>query len=87
MSKQLFSDRNTDLSGTFRFSKATGVGSRNTYPEMFGLGLQLVQHIASGGHRRGISVLTAWQHGWLNNAPDSQDRSTDRFMAGLIWLP
>ena len=87
LSRQLFSHRNTDFDGTMRFSKATGVDSRNEYPEMLGVGLQFTQHLAEAGRRRGLSLFVSWQHGWLSSAPGSQDERTDIFKGGLIWLP
>jgi len=80
-------DHNTDFGIAVRLSKSMGVGSRYIYPGMLGFGVNVTQHLAGGGRRRGVSVVGGWQHGSLKGTYTSKDPATDQFIVGLIWIP
>lgn len=86
-SARTLGDHTTDFGVALRLSKSTGVDGRNTYPSMLGFGLLITHHLAAAGRRGGLSVVAAWQHGLLKGAENSQDRVTDQFVAGLLWIP
>lgn len=77
--------RRTDLGAALRFSQAVSAGPRNLDPRLLGIGLFVVHRLSAG--RRGWSVQAAWQHSRLDNAPETDRIDTDRFTAGVIWMP
>jgi hypothetical protein len=84
---QLIAGRRTDLGVSVRFSRMFAAGPRNIRADLLSLGLYVTQHLAGDGMRHGWSVVAAWQHGRLGNAPETELLDTDRFTAGLAWIP
>lgn len=87
LSGQLLRGHRTDVGASIRFAQAPETGRRNISPSLLAAGLYLTQHLAGQNHSRGWSVYSAWQHGRLGNVPETERRSTDRFTAGLSWVP
>lgn len=89
LSRPLLGDHRTDLGASVRFAQASEVQAGTGYlsPSLLAAGLYLTQHLSPDNRRRGWSMYTAWQHGWLGNVPETERRSTDRFTAGLTWVP
>jgi DNA gyrase inhibitor GyrI len=79
--------RRFDLGAAVRVAQATQVGRRGISPSLLAAGLYAEQHLSSNLRQRGLSLYAAWQHGRLGNVPETEDRDTDRFTAGLTWLP
>jgi hypothetical protein len=82
-----FGGRRFDLGAAVRVGQATQVGRRGISPSLLAAGLYAEQHLTSNMRQHGLSVYTAWQHGRLGNVPETEDRDTDRFTAGLTWIP
>jgi len=78
--------RITDVGATVRYGQALSAGPRHLSPGLLALGLYVIHHLAIGG-RRGWSLYGAWHHGRLGNAPETELLDTDRFTAGIIWMP
>jgi hypothetical protein len=76
-----------DLGAAVRVGQATQVGRRGISPSLLAAGLYAEQHLSANMRQHGLSVYTAWQHGRLGNVPETEDRDTDRFTAGLTWIP
>ncbi len=79
--------RRTDLGAALRYGQALSAGPRHLNPALLGLGLYVRQHLAPEGRRRGLSIVCAWQHGRLGNAPETERLDTDRLTAGITWIP
>jgi hypothetical protein len=86
LSGHLLGGRRTDLGAALRYGQALGAGPRNLDPALLGLGLFVTQHLTTGGRRLGWSLVCAWQHGRLGDAPETERRDTDRFFAGVEWI-
>jgi hypothetical protein len=84
---QLLGDHRTDVGVALRLSQGLDAGPRSLDPVMLALGLYVTQHLAAGGRRRGWSVFGAWYHGRLGNTVETELLDTDRFTAGVIWIP
>ena len=58
-------------------------------PALFSFGLQVTQHLATEERRRGASLFIAWQHSTLGRAIETEPEMlrSDRFTAGVVWLP
>ena len=87
VSGRFLGGRRTDLGAALRYSQALSAGPRNLHPALLTFGLQVTQHFATGGRRRGSGVFVAWQHSRLGDAPETEILDTDRFTAGVIWMP
>lgn len=87
ISGRLLGDRRTDLGAAVRYSHAIRAGPRNQSPGLLGFGLYVTQHFAPEGRRRGWRIHCAWQHGRLGNAIETERLDTDRFTAGITWIP
>jgi hypothetical protein len=83
----LLADRRTDLGVSVRYSAALAAGPRNLHADLLSLGICVTQHLAGESRRRGWALVAAWQHGRLGYAPETELLDTDRFTAGLAWLP
>ena len=86
-SVHLPSGLHTEVGATVRFSEALSSGSLNVSAALFSYGLQITQHLIPEQPRRGWSLFIAWQHGRLGYAPETEFLTTDRFTAGIEWLP
>lgn len=87
LSRRSFSSRRLDLGASLRYSYAPTAGPRRLHPALLGFGLQVTQHLAAEGRRRGWSLFVAFQHLRLGQAPETERLDADRLMAGLIWVP
>ena len=87
VSGRFLGGRRTDLGVALRYSQALAAGPRNLRAALLSFGLHVTQHLASEGRRRGSSVFVAWQHSQLGHAPETEKLDTDRFSAGVIWMP
>jgi hypothetical protein len=87
VSGRFLGGRRTDLGAALRYSQALDAGPRNLYPALLTFGLHVTQHLATEGRRRGSGVFVAWQHSRLGNALETEFLDTDRFTAGVIWMP
>jgi hypothetical protein len=83
----LLADRRTDFGASVRYSVALAAGPRNLHAALLSLGLYVTQHLAARGPRHGWAIVAAWQHGRLGYATETELLDTDRFTAGLAWLP
>jgi hypothetical protein len=81
--------RRTDLGASLRYSAGFSVGPRAVDPALFSFGLQVTQHLATEERRRGASLFIAWQHSTLGRAIETEPEMlrSDRFTAGVVWLP
>jgi hypothetical protein len=77
--------RRTELGAALRISQALSAGPRHLSPQLLGIGLYVIHRLSTGRH--GWSLQGAWQHGRLGNAPETELLDTDRFTAGMIWIP
>jgi hypothetical protein len=77
----------TDIGVALRLAQGAETKPRNISPSQLAAGIYLVQHLAPEGRRRGWSVYLAYSHGRLGNVPETEFRDTDRFSAGLTWVP
>jgi hypothetical protein len=77
----------TDLGISIRIAQGVETGRRHLSPSQLAFGVHIVQHLATQGFRRGWSVYAAYHRGWLGNVPETEFRSTNRFMTGLAWVP
>lgn len=84
---QFLGGRRTDLGAALRYSQALAVGPRHLSPGLLGVGVQVTQHFATEGRRRGLRVFFAWQHSRLGDAPETELLDTDRYSVGFIWMP
>ena len=84
---QLLGDRRTDLGAVLRFSRALKAGPRELDPALLGFGLFVNQHLASEGHRRGWRIHLDWQYSRLGEALETERLDTNRFTAGITWIP
>jgi hypothetical protein len=79
--------RRTDLGAVLRLSHAPSAGPRRQNPSLLGFGLYVTQHLGPAGRRQGWRIQGAWQHGRLGNALETERLDTDRFTAGIVWIP
>jgi hypothetical protein len=86
VSGHMLGGHRTDLGATLRYSQALGAGPRDLDPALLSIGLYVTQHLTSGGRRLGWSLVCAWQHGRLGDAPETERLDTNRFTAGLAWI-
>jgi hypothetical protein len=80
-------DRRTDLGAVLRFSRALKAGPRDLDPALLGFGLYVNQHLAAEGRRRGWRIHLEWQHHRLGEAVETERLDSNRFMAGITWIP
>lgn len=81
------SDRRTDLGALLRLSRGLKAGPRKLDPALLGVGLYVDQHFAPGGRRRGWRLHLEWQHDRLGYTPETERLDSNRFMAGITWIP
>lgn len=83
----LVGGRRTDFAVALRYSSAPTAGPRTLNPGMLGAGVYVIQHLSARGLRHGVRIVAGWQHGRLGNAPETEFLDTNRFTAGVIWVP
>lgn len=83
----LFGERRTDLGIAVRYSQAQRAGPRHLSPGLLGVGVYVRQYLARPGLRSGLAVFCSWQHARLGDAPETERLDTNRFTAGVIWIP
>lgn len=86
-SGRLVGSSRTDLSAALRLGQASESGPRHQSPSLVAVGLYVTQHLAAQDRRRGWRLYTAWHYGRLGNVPEEELRSSNRFTAGLMWVP
>jgi hypothetical protein len=87
ISSHLFGRHRFDLGTSLRLAQATQTGPRGISPSLIAVGLHAVQHLSADMRQRGWSLYTAWQYGRIGNVPETEDRNTGRFSAGITWIP
>jgi hypothetical protein len=87
LSTHLFGRHRFDLGTSLRLAQATQTGPRGISPSLIAVGLHTVQHLSADMRQRGWSLYTAWQYGRIGNVPETEDRNTGRFSAGITWIP
>lgn len=86
-SGRFLGSRRSELAVTLRVGAAPETGPHHLPPNVIAPGITLTHHLSSDGRRRGVSIYTAWRHGWIGNVPEIEHRTTDEFTAGLAWIP
>jgi hypothetical protein len=87
LSALVWGERRTDLFAALRIGQAQGAGPRHHSPVQLGLGLFVSQRLSPARGRHGWRVTFGWQHGRLGDAVETEYLDTDRFLAGVTWVP
>lgn len=82
-----WSGRRTDLYVALRIARALDAGPRHQSPDWLGVGLYVVQHLSSQGHRRGWAFFASAFRGRLGNTIETEWLHTNRLTAGASWHP